>query len=169
MTALTATLRDMRWTLPLPAAYGPAAKILESAEKETLQGPCRPPQPPFDMLPDAIARDVSLRWPGVCEAVFDFLACQSPDGLAILIKRAELDSADLTFAAEALGHTENGALVRDTLLPLLEHGSPVVREGAIYGLQQHLNDAVRQRLREISVRDPSPGVRTAAEDALDES
>jgi hypothetical protein len=52
------------------------------------------------------------------------------------------------------------------LKPLLGHASAVVREGAIYGLQKHLDADVRASLEMLARSDSSAGVRSAAEDAL---
>jgi hypothetical protein len=94
------------------------------------------------------------------------LATRFPHELAKLIKDGRLETSDLTFAAEALGRSEMGWLVRHTLTPLLTHVSPVVREGAIYGLQKHVDEDTRTALRAVSKNDPSRAVRSAAEDAL---
>jgi hypothetical protein len=85
-----------------------------------------------------------------------------------LIKHDRLEPSDLTFAAEALGRSDMGWLVRHALKPLLRHASAIVREGAIYGLQKHLNAEVRSALEAVVNSDASRAVRTAAEDALDE-
>ena len=72
----------------------------------------------------------------------------------------------LTFAAEAVGLQADSVLVRATLLPLLNHVSAVVREGALYGIANHLDDAVLVVVRKLADDDPSPGVRQAAMDLL---
>jgi HEAT repeat protein len=104
-----------------------------------------------------------------CEEEFAFLAKRHPTRLLSLIggelqTRPEL----LTFAAEAAGRISSTSAVIASLLPLLTHPDPVVREGAIYGLQPHLEGSIEARaaLRELAVADLSPGVRDAARDAL---
>ena len=59
--------------------------------------------------------------------------------------------------------------VREILLPLLGEAEPIVQEGAIYGLEHHLNETVRMRLR-VLINDQSThwAVKMAAEDALGE-
>ena len=63
--------------------------------------------------------------------------------LAQLIQSQQLAAADLTFAAEILGNSKDHELVRTVLTPLLSHVEAVVREGAIYGLTNHLDPATR--------------------------
>ena len=88
--------------------------------------------------------------------------------LTSLIERG-LEPHVLTFAAEALGdHAEpNDPNTVKLLLKLVEHASPVVREGAIYGLEPHLASAgVVEALRNLRLHDDSPGVREAASSVL---
>jgi len=74
--------------------------------------------------------------------------------------------AELTFAA-ALGDSQT-TLACSCLLRLLAHKEPVVREGAIYGLQGHLRSpGVKERLARVAESDPREGVRLAAQDSLD--
>jgi len=95
-------------------------------------------------------------------------ASRDPQRLVNVLKSDLLRSSDLTFAAEAAGAIEDSDIVRDALCALLKHESPLVREGAIYGLVHHLDDSVVVSLRRIVDLDPSPGVRDAAADALGE-
>lgn len=73
------------------------------------------------------------------------------------IRSGELDEVDLSFAAEEIGKRWSAEL-----FTLLEHSSPVVREGAVLGLD-HLANNIRQKLEDIGKNDPSPGVRMAAQ------
>lgn len=102
------------------------------------------------------------------ESLYHFLAYNYPDALAAAISNCEWRVADLTFAAEALGKSTRlrPETIRRTLLPLLEHPSPVVREGAIYGIGEHVNADARKCLQALWQSDDSPGVRQAAEDVL---
>jgi HEAT repeat protein len=79
-----------------------------------------------------------------------------------------LGDVDLSFAAEALGTASDSGLAVPALLALLDHRSAPVREGAIYGLEKHLerSGSARATLKRIATTDPSPGVRAAAQDAL---
>ncbi len=75
----------------------------------------------------------------------------------------------LTYAAEPLGCSvrplPDGAI--DLLISLLGHESPVVREGAVYGLAPHVtNEAVRSALLSTSLNDSSPAVCESAREAL---
>jgi HEAT repeat protein len=111
---------------------------------------------------------VHAQWPNVCEEMFEVLAERFPEDLLSLISNDTLASSALTFAAEAAGRIPDGAAVRATLMPLLGHASAIVREGAIYGLRGHFNEAVSVKLSELAQRDPSPAIRQAASDTLDE-
>ena len=97
---------------------------------------------------------------------YEVLAKRNPDALLELIERHVLEPPELTFAAEAAGGIEGGRCVA-VLMQLLEHSSPVVREGAIYGLSNHLSEAVSTKLRQLSQSDISAGVREAARETLD--
>ena len=84
--------------------------------------------------------------------------------LASLISSGTLDDVDLTFAAEHLGRLahDDSAFARRALTPLLSHESPLVREGALYGLDGHLDADLYERVTAIAHGDPSRGVREAA-------
>jgi hypothetical protein len=107
-------------------------------------------------------------------AAFEELAAQDPSALVAWVESGELDDADLSFAAEALGEAffqvVGDVAVRRIalLLRLTEHTSPVVREGAVYGLALDVHDSAgaRERLEEMARVDTSPGVRQAARDVL---
>ncbi len=103
------------------------------------------------------------------EEKFVRFAEQDPARLVELIRsNSLLRPALLTFAAEAAGRIANTALVVGALLPLLGHADPVVREGAVYGLEPHLEASLeaREALRSMVAREPSPGVKAAVNDAL---
>ncbi len=99
-----------------------------------------------------------------CERSFETLAKLLPEALAVWL--TELRDTDATFAAEALGKCEDSELVRRTLRPLLEHPSPIVREGALYGIGQHVDEGITQIIRDMCEQDVSRGVRIAAADVL---
>ncbi len=104
-----------------------------------------------------------------CEDEFEYLARENPADLVRLMNE-ELASkpALLTFAAEALGSVRDSRFVMQTLIPLLNHQEPVVREGAVIGLMGHTASSieVRTALRQRAARDESPGVKAAIVDAL---
>lgn len=96
------------------------------------------------------------------------LAVERPRELVATIC-AGIDSPGLRArAAEAAGLIQSDELAVPILLQLLGDHDPVVREGAIYGLERHLTPRVRERLQAL-LRDPttSVGLREAARDALD--
>lgn len=70
-----------------------------------------------------------------CEAVFEAMNEQR---LSHLIQGRELRPGDLTFAAEVAGRRLTSAEVLPILRDLLASDSPLVREGAAYGLSHHL-------------------------------
>ena len=119
---------------------------------------------PLDVLPASVRRALPVQSP--CEATFGYLAEHHPEWLVVLVQRSALKVADLTFAAEAVGRCKDSTLVRVALQPLLRHASPVVREGAIYGIANHLDLSSRRELERLAGEDASPGVRAAATDAL---
>lgn len=103
------------------------------------------------------------------EEQFIRFADENPARLVELLRsNAIVRPALLTFAAEAAGRIANTALVVGALLPLLSHTDPIVREGAVYGLEAHLEASLEARtaLRSMATREPSPGVKAAVNDAL---
>lgn len=90
------------------------------------------------------------------------------EALAARIASGETSLVDLSFDAESLGQCPDSDLVRRTLTPLLSHVSAIVREGAIYGILKHQDDAVRAMLAAIAAHDVSIAVRQAAMDAIEE-
>ncbi len=78
----------------------------------------------------------------------------------------------ITRAAEALASSQSAEAV-SLLVWALGDSRPVVREGAILGLEGHVRgprgDEVRELIHQHSVHDRSPGVRQAARDALADS
>ena len=105
-------------------------------------------------------------YPTPCETAFQQLAEHDPDKLLQWIASDELRPEDLTFAAEACKKIADQTAVRNLLLPLLHHPSPVVREGALYGLFADRDPATRLRVIEVARSDRSPGVRDAADEWL---
>jgi HEAT repeats len=70
------------------------------------------------------------------------------------------DPTELTFAAEKLRDER-------ALNVVAKHESPLVREGAVYGLAKLRTATARSTLALIAANDPSPGVRAAAVEALE--
>ncbi len=106
-------------------------------------------------------------WGGPCEGMFRDLAITAPAELAELIRLRAIRDSRLTYAAEVLGRdVGDNDLVVQALLPLLNHPSHLVREGAVLGLSYHLTDVVREFLRLTAESDPSRGVRETAREAL---
>ncbi len=100
------------------------------------------------------------------EALFERLAKEDPARLVRILK-SNLSPGHLTHAAEIAGRELPSDVVVPTLLELLLHASPLVREGAIYGLAVHRSTAVDAALKSLIERDASPGVRAAAESILE--
>ncbi len=78
-----------------------------------------------------------------------------------------LEPKHLTFAAEILGRKSSPLLAIPALLPLLDHDSDIVREGAVLGLSHHMTTDVVSRLQRTAERDASEAVRTVARDILE--
>lgn len=99
---------------------------------------------------------------------FEEMAIREPQRLINLLTSNTLAFHDLTFAAEAAGRIRSDASLY-ALCELLNHHSPLVREGAVYGLSTSIDrEWVRTRLHCVSIKDPVAGVREAAADALGE-
>lgn len=100
-----------------------------------------------------------------CENTFNYLATFYPEKLAEWIRSDTLSPGFLTHALEYLGDTKLKNVV-SIIEPFLTHESPLVREGAVLGLQNHLNEALRNFIHELSINDPNGGVRFTATDIL---
>lgn len=90
-----------------------------------------------------------------------------------IINSNKLQDHRLTFAVEALGlvgypHTDRHDIIKSTLLTLLDHINPIVREGAIYGISPYINDEIKTKLQEIARTDSSTALREVALDAIEE-
>jgi len=76
-----------------------------------------------------------------------------------------LQPEELTFAAEIAGKNatlKNSKLVINKLMSLLSHESPLVREGAILGLGNHINSSIKRKLADMANFDPSKAIRITA-------
>jgi hypothetical protein len=85
------------------------------------------------------------------EALFERLAQQDPNRLLRMLNSGDLEPALLTHAAETAGRHLASELVVPVLLKLLQHTSPLVREGAIYGLSHHDGDQIDQALQNLEI------------------
>jgi hypothetical protein len=76
---------------------------------------------------------------------------------------------DLTFALEALGGLRPlSKEASDCLLRASMHESPIVREGAVYGMAHYVGDEdVAKRLAEMAQNDRHPSIQEAAAEALE--
>jgi len=105
--------------------------------------------------------------PKPCESYFQKLADESPEKLELYIRKTYLNPSQLTFAIEILGDTCSYQIADRTIIPMLWHESPIVREGAVYGLRRFItNPTVSECLNSILKADPSPGVRQVIKDML---
>jgi hypothetical protein len=107
---------------------------------------------------------------GYCQEVFETLAARNPNELLDIVLQSRGPTSRLTYAAEILGRDVPTAAVANALMRVLrEHPSPLVREGAILGLAHHLHrSGVRDSLAKAAQADPSPGVRRAATETLED-
>jgi hypothetical protein len=121
----------------------------------------------FDLLPHSIAAELRASWKSPCEAAFDHLADRYPLELLRIVQSGNLTPVDLTLAAESVGLIPSGPDVRSCLQPLLKHGDPLVREGALYGLMSHLDEATKEQIRRLAEGDKSWAVRTVAQELLE--
>jgi hypothetical protein len=101
-----------------------------------------------------------------CENLFIQLAAERPKALVRLIQSNVLSPAQLTFAAEHLGKAAASISV-PVLLELLHHESPLVREGALYGLSKHCkNKDVQDALQKCVQTDVSQSIKDISEELL---
>lgn len=100
------------------------------------------------------------------EALFERLAVEDSERLLHYLAPDAVKPSLQTFAAEIAGRTLPAERVIPALLALLASESPLVREGAVYGLAHHDQPEVVERLEKIAAEDQSPGVRAAAADVL---
>jgi HEAT repeat protein len=132
-----------------------------------------------DARPAAVASNVTHRGiaslllgirGGYCQAMFEDLASQSPDELLEIVLENRAPVGRLTYAAEILGREIPTGQAASALAQVLrDHPSPLVREGAILGLAHHLQRiGVREAIERAAHDDPSPGVRRAALEALED-
>lgn len=100
---------------------------------------------------------------------FEKLAQTDVRKLSTYLSSKDLSAGTRTLVAEAIGKSNDSDAVREILLPLLCVAEPIVQEGAIYGLEHHLNETVRMRLR-VLIDDKAThwAIKIAAEDALEE-
>lgn len=105
-----------------------------------------------------------------CEDTFKKLAGEDPKQLLEWMASGELQPPDLAFAAEIAGQVLCTDDVIQTLLLLLQHKSAPVREGAIYGINNHLTNSVAaiSAIYKMSMEDESIGVREAAAEVIQE-
>lgn len=107
-------------------------------------------------------------WPKPCENAFERMSEEAPERLQQWITSGVLSEAHLSFAAESLGKAKEVLPgVKDTLLGLLKHSSPVVREGAVLGLAHTEDSGVFALLQQVAEKESSLGVRQAIGDVLE--
>jgi hypothetical protein len=108
-------------------------------------------------------------WGKACQGLFSELVITSPETLFTLIEYQDMRPTLLGFAAETAGLIEDSVTVSKTLIPLLTHAKFYVREGAVYGLSNHLEfPGIRAKLEEQMNSDPSESVRMAIQEALED-
>ena len=90
-----------------------------------------------------------------------------PSDFLAALKAAVLPPWELTYAAEAASGTDDADVI-DALLALTRHASPVVREGALYGVWHSHEPRVTARIREMADHDESPAVRGLAANCVEE-
>jgi vesicle coat complex subunit len=99
------------------------------------------------------------------------LAVENPAHLLEIVNRDSLMPPLLTYAAEYLGSVKDESLaerVVESLLHLIKNPAALAREGAIYGLENHIERSdVAERLTQIIASDSSPGVTAAAQEAIE--
>ena len=101
-------------------------------------------------------------------APFEEMSYKHPDEMLALMP--QLPECDLTFAAEFAGKNIIAAKSVPVLLELLKHESGIVREGALLGLQHHLNyPGVYEAIEVTSRTNKSHAVQSVAMELLREA
>jgi HEAT repeat protein len=103
------------------------------------------------------------------ESLFERWAVECPEKLLAAVLSNLTPPALLTYAAEIAGKALPSEQIVPALLGLLQHASPIVREGAVYGLSYHSGDAAMQALQALAECDPIIGVQCAARAAIEDS
>lgn len=97
----------------------------------------------------------------------DYFAMATSDPEALLAIDEAGPPETLTYVAEALGRVDDPRSLAK-LVRLVRHSSPVVREGAAYGLERHRHrQGVTDLLYALVWLDESQGVQRAASEALE--
>lgn len=130
------------------------------------QGLCHQYDEGHSIWEEYVPEDVLLKWKRPCEEMFVYLAEHSPEDLLVL--SYWLMPSQLTFAAEYLGLCKTTVGVEARLIYLLEHSSPMVREGALIGLDLLDADCRNWKtIENIRDNDSSPAVRSIAAEILE--
>ena len=109
-----------------------------------------------------------MQRPKPIESNFKKMAVEKPSEFIAWVNEGSMTPSGLTFAAEAVSLVKDSSIAVPCLFKLLNHAFAIVREGAVYGLEGHLNyEGVKERLNQIAKNDPSEGVREAASEALE--
>ena len=87
-----------------------------------------------------------------------------PDKFVKLLNSNKMTDIELSEAAEIGGFALSPKIIFDTLFKLLDHKSALVREGALYGLEdsEHITEPLLIKLKDMMLNDPSEGVRQVA-------
>ena len=119
------------------------------------------------------ADEICARWARPCREMFSVLVTTHPHDLLSLVVSKTLTPGQLTFAAEDLGNISfDGddrfySDVKKALLDLvMVHDSPMVREGALYGLSS-MGAECRLLLANLAIYDKSEGIRSIAKEMLE--
>ena len=157
----------------IPSALPPSAVLNLNSNSRAMYSVRTPDDGPsaagaalVEIPPTSPVAFADARWPKPCEAKFQYLAATAPDELLADITSGKLGATDLTFAAEYIGSARIPG-VSETLLRLLSHPSPLVREGAVYGLGKNMNAEVAASVRKTLDTETSPGVRLAIVELLE--
>lgn len=134
-----------------------------------------PPTSGFDS--DSLAADLydiglSL-FPAPSRRALESMASVKPDRLVTWIQSGQLGPAHLAHAAQQLGEADCDPHLRlSVLVRLLAEPTPLVREGAVYGIAALLETSLRAlahaTLTLVRDTDASPGVREAAGESLED-
>ena len=141
---------------------------IEDTQKETTMEILELQQHPYKSLSPALASELMARWARPCVEMFEYLAGTHPEELLRLICEETIPPTALTFAAEIAGSIKDSSCVAHVLISLLDHEHPVVREGALYGLERHQTNDAKIAIKRIAEHDPNKEVRAVAREIIED-
>ena len=124
----------------------------------------------LDYIPEGIKETHFIHEP--IEGTFSLIAINYPEVAIKLVESNTMSSLELTWLAEHVGEQEVAhAGVEDLLIKLSEHSEPIVREGALYGIDNYLinrhSDILLKQLEKLMTHEHKTTAEIAKDTLLD--